>query len=208
MFQTGVYICIKLAGNVPVVFLIMSQGLCSTILGLIVLIFWEKSFHFFTFPDIIWQEFVCIFCICSVGYVSQWTLTRGGQLLIAGLASLMRATDIAWSFVYGAIFFKEYPNYLTLIGAVTMFSSVLMVSIEKVKNAGIKKIEQQISRQEEESRIIMSINNENSISVLNQNNNNNENDNNKNVFGIREDNKFGALDQEEEDYGDSDSQSV
>ena len=128
-FQAGVYICIKLAGNVPAVVLIFSQGTFSCILGTLVLIFWEKSIHFFD-ENSIWQDYICIICICCIGYISQYTLTRGGQLLIAGLASLMRATDIAWSFVWGILFFKQYPNYLTIIGAITMFSSVFMVSLK------------------------------------------------------------------------------
>eukprot|EP01084_Bolivina_argentea_P077650 140889_1 len=133
MFQAGVYICIKLAGNVPVVILIFSQGIFSCLLGVLVVIFWENSFHFFI--GNVWQEYVCIFCVCSIGYGAQYTLTRGGQLLISGLASLMRATDIAWSFVWGIIFFTQYPNVLTIIGAIIMFLSVSFVSWEKIKKA-------------------------------------------------------------------------
>eukprot|EP01084_Bolivina_argentea_P187124 322404_1 len=52
----------------------------------------------------------------------------------------MRATDIAWSFLWGILFFDQYPNYLTMIGGCTMFLSVLLVSIEKIKKAATKNI--------------------------------------------------------------------
>lgn len=143
LFQCGVYICIKLAVGAPAALLMVSQGMWSMNISALTTVCLGQRFHGFSGDD--WKEYVCILGICSVGYVSQWTLTRGGQLLIAGLASLMRATDIAWSFLWSVVFFNEVPNYLTCIGGVTMFGAVFMVSLEKVKKA-VRKITMSTSR--------------------------------------------------------------
>eukprot|EP01083_Nonionella_stella_P014476 40645_1 len=132
-FQCGIYICIKLAVGAPAVLLMLSQGICSWLLSVLILIVWEKEVHLF--KDNTWQEYVCVAGICCIGYASQWTLTRGGQLLIAALASLMRTTDIAWAFLWEMVFFSQIPDLLTILGAVAMFCSVFMVSMEKIKTA-------------------------------------------------------------------------
>ena len=135
-FKCGVYICIKLAGDIPAAILIMSQGISSFCFSGLILALWFQEFHFFS--GNLWQEYVCVFGVCSIGYFAQYTLTRGGQILIAGLASLMRATDIAWSFLWGWLFFQQMPNYLTFIGATLMFMSVLLITLEKIKKSSAK----------------------------------------------------------------------
>ena len=127
--------------GVPASLLMFSQGLFSVILGLGVSLCDPNNYKFHGFTGK-WEEYVCIIGVCCIGFVSQWTLTRGGQLLIAGLASLMRATDIAWAFLWGALFFSEIPNYLTVIGGVTMFASIFMVSLEKIKKLRQDKIDE------------------------------------------------------------------
>ena len=135
LFQCGVYICIKLAVGVPAVLLMFSQGLFSVILGLMVIIIDPKNYVFKGFNNCEWQQYICIISICFIGFISQWTLTRGGQLLIAGLASLMRATDIAWAFLWGALFFGQIPNFLTVIGGIIMFISIFIVSFDISSNS-------------------------------------------------------------------------
>ena len=126
-----------MAGKVPAIALIASQGFFSCLLGLTILgvtFYGDKSFKAYHGFGTDYLDYICIASICGIGYVAQWSLTRGGQLLIAGLASLMRSTDIAWSFLLGLICFHQKPNVYTIIGAVVMFFSILMVSLEKLKS--------------------------------------------------------------------------
>eukprot|EP01084_Bolivina_argentea_P261457 441843_1 len=129
--QSGVYICIKSAGTVQVVTLILSRGIMSLISGILLIIFYFKEIH----PMRHYDDVICISLICVIGYCAQYSLTKGGKLLIVGLSSLLRATDIGWCFLWEIIVFKTMPNYITIIGAVTMFLSVLLVSIEKVNKS-------------------------------------------------------------------------
>jgi len=130
LFQCCVYICIKLAYDTPASILILTQGICSCCLSGLALFVWFRSFHFFAGG--IWQEYVCVAGVCLVGYLAQYSLTRGCQILISGLASLLRTTDIGWAFVWGVLFFHQTPNYITIIGAILMFLSVVIITIDKM----------------------------------------------------------------------------
>eukprot|EP01084_Bolivina_argentea_P222859 377179_1 len=135
--QTITYICIKYAKTVSPTVLVLSQGICSCILALILLYTFKNAEWN---PITTWIEIVYILGLGSVGYIAQLTLTKGGQLLISGFASLLRTTDIVWSFIWQIIFWRLIPNVLTISGAVMMLCGISLISFEKIRAGKQKKI--------------------------------------------------------------------
>lgn len=67
--------------------------------------------------------------ICSL--ISQESLTYALKLETAGMISLLRTGDIVWSFIWQIAVFREYPHYLSIIGAILVAVSVLFLSLKE-----------------------------------------------------------------------------
>lgn len=63
--------------------------------------------------------------------ISQEALTRSLKLESAGLISLLRTSDIVWSFVWQIALFGIIPHYFSIIGACLVVLCVTFVSLRE-----------------------------------------------------------------------------
>ena len=135
-----VFVLIRLAKDVNVFFLIISHAVLSVVVcGVILIIFivcfdnlqtWNSE-GIFIQPKI--EIFLFFIILAIAGYGGQYTQNKGGQLSPAGISSLMRSSDIVWSYILQVVFFNTVPNGWTISGATIVMFAIFLVSYEKLK---------------------------------------------------------------------------
>lgn len=64
-------------------------------------------------------------------FSGQMLLTIAAQLEEAGLVAIARTVDVVFAFVWQIIFFNEIPNIFSIVGAVLVTSSVVLIGLRK-----------------------------------------------------------------------------
>ncbi|XP_050435629.1 solute carrier family 35 member G1 [Adelges cooleyi] len=67
--------------------------------------------------------------LCS--FAGQALLTLAAQLEEAGLVAIARSVDVVFAFAWQIIFFNEIPSLMSVIGAVLVTSSVVLIGLRK-----------------------------------------------------------------------------
>ena len=129
----SLFIFIKLAKGANVMFLVISHGLFCIIEGIIMMLLFQKFEvnGLFVNPSVV--SWCLMISIGFIGYIGQWTLNKSAQLIPAGISSLLRSSDMIWTYIWQIIFFDTMPNVFTVIGALSIFTGICMVSYEKFK---------------------------------------------------------------------------
>ena len=147
--MSGVFIFIRLAKKAPTTILIIVQGISCIIEGVIF------GFLLETFRGLYnWEDYVCLLSVGVIGYGAQWSLTKASQLLPAALASILRSTEILWTYTWQMILFRQYPSYLTVLGVVAILVGVLVVTLDKIKQKEAKQKVEAIMQAERNASII------------------------------------------------------
>eukprot|EP01084_Bolivina_argentea_P284962 488529_1 len=156
-----VYLTIKMAKKAPLFLLITSQGLCCIILSLILIygnVMDDNGFKGIDFNNT--NEMICIISLGFVGFIAQWTLTKGAQKLIAGVSSLLRSsTNMTVSFILEMFVFGTYPDFLTIVGAIVALFAVILVSMEKIRKAQKEEKRNVNGLKDQEASLVDAVNN-------------------------------------------------
>ena len=128
ILMSGVFIFIRLAKKAPPTILIISQGISCIIEGVILLFIFQHFYLLYTIYD-----YICLLSIGCIGYLAQWSLTKSSQILPAALSSILRSTEILWTYLSQIIFFNQLPSYLTIIGVIAILIAILTVTLEKIR---------------------------------------------------------------------------
>lgn len=82
-------------------------------------------------PDAVlpnWTELGLLLAIGIVTHIAQVTMTRGLHLEKAGRATAVSYLQIVFAFILGMLFFDEFPNGLSVAGAVLIVGSTLAIA--------------------------------------------------------------------------------
>ena len=135
VMQSLIYICIQFARKVPIYMLTMSQSIMGVITGLIVLLYTKDI----TEHDIKWInnwfDMAYLIILGCVGYVFLWLLTMSGRYISSGVIALLLNLSIVWGYIIQILVFNEKVTWITMIGAVCMFLSAAIVSLDKISDA-------------------------------------------------------------------------
>lgn len=74
------------------------------------------------------------FLVISLGVLSfsgQMFLTLAAQLEEAGLVAIARTVDVVFAFMWQIIFFGEIPNVFSILGAILVVTSVILIGLRK-----------------------------------------------------------------------------
>lgn len=72
-----------------------------------------------------------VVCLALFSFSGQILLTMSLQLEQAGPIAIARSADIVFAFIWQVLFFNEVPNKFSILGAVLVLSSVLLVGLRK-----------------------------------------------------------------------------
>ena len=70
--------------------------------------------------------------ICVFGSSAHFLMNYGGRIAPAGLSSILKSTDILWSYLIQIFVFKQIPSKLTIIGVLFIVISLIILAIHKV----------------------------------------------------------------------------
>ncbi len=70
--------------------------------------------------------------ICVFGSSAHFLMNYAGRIAPAGLASILKSTDILWSYVMQIVVFDQIPSKLTIIGVLFIVISLIMLAIHKI----------------------------------------------------------------------------
>ena len=131
-----VFVFIRFAHKAPTFSLIFSQGFFTVFEAIIGGLIFQKFIGLFS-----WKDYIGMCGIGFVSYCAQWTFNKSGQLIQANLSSIIRSTDIIWTYIWQIIFFKNNPDWITVLGAIFSIIGIMIVSYDKVndKSDTIKK---------------------------------------------------------------------
>jgi drug/metabolite transporter (DMT)-like permease len=99
----------------------------------------------FAVPDAVlpsWYELGLLLAIGVVTHIAQVTMTKGLHLEKAGRATAVSYLQIVFAFILGMLFFDEFPNALSVAGAVLIVGSTIAIarfgtkSDDSLKEAG------------------------------------------------------------------------
>ena len=76
-----------------------------------------------------WTDYLCLFGVGIVGYCAQISMTLSSKLLKPSTASIIRNTDLIFSFIWQIWLFHTIPNELTISGAILILISILVLSV-------------------------------------------------------------------------------
>uniref|UniRef100_A0A7S2R0F9 EamA domain-containing protein n=1 Tax=Eucampia antarctica TaxID=49252 RepID=A0A7S2R0F9_9STRA len=78
------------------------------------------------------QAWLYILGLCSFGSVAHFLMNYAGRIAPAGLASIVRSTDIVWSYVMQILIFHAIPSRMTIWGVALIILSLSLLAISKV----------------------------------------------------------------------------
>lgn len=85
----------------------------------------------FAIPDAVlpnWWELGLLLAIGIVTHIAQVTMTKGLHLEKAGRATAVSYLQIVFAFILGMLFFDEYPDMLSVAGAVAIVGSTIAIA--------------------------------------------------------------------------------
>lgn len=77
-----------------------------------------------------------IVCMCFFGIVGHFCMNYGGQYAPAGLSSIVRSSLILWGYTFEVLIFGHIPDAYTVVGALLILSSLVVVAWKKFKSSG------------------------------------------------------------------------
>eukprot|EP01084_Bolivina_argentea_P252823 424496_1 len=133
--QSMIYICIQFARKVPVYMLTLAQSIFGVITGVIVLLYTNQL----TSSDILWIDswfdIGYILLLGCVGYIFLWLITNSGKYITSGVIALLLNLSIVWGYIVQIVVFGDTITFITIIGAMCMFVSAAVVSVDKISDA-------------------------------------------------------------------------
>eukprot|EP01083_Nonionella_stella_P083641 231324_1 len=82
-----------------------------------------------------WYDPTLLFTLGFFGFAGQYLKTKSIQYIPAGVASLVRSTDVLFGMVLQRIFFKRVPNKLKCVGGLMVALPIMIVSYFKIQKA-------------------------------------------------------------------------
>lgn len=82
-----------------------------------------------------WYQPSLLFSLGFFGFAGQYLKTKSIQYIPAGVASLVRSTDVLFGYVLQMIFFHKSPDLITIIGAICVALPVIIISVGKIYKA-------------------------------------------------------------------------
>jgi drug/metabolite transporter (DMT)-like permease len=82
-------------------------------------------------PDAIiptWWELLVLLGIGIVTHIAQVTMTKSLHLEKAGRATAVSYLQVVFAFIWGMLFFNEYPTLLSVVGAVLIVASAVSIA--------------------------------------------------------------------------------
>lgn len=76
-------------------------------------------------------ERLLVIALGLFSFSGQMLLTIAAQLEEAGLVAIARTVDVVFAFMWQIIFFNEIPNIFSILGAVLVTSSVVLIGLRK-----------------------------------------------------------------------------
>ncbi len=83
-------------------------------------------------PDAIiptWWELLVLLGIGIVTHIAQVAMTKGLHLEPAGRATAVSYLQVVFAFIWGMVFFGEYPTALSIVGAVLIVGSTVAIAL-------------------------------------------------------------------------------
>lgn len=72
-----------------------------------------------------------IFGMCTIGSVAHFLLNYAGRMSPAGLASIVRSSDILFAYVGEVWVFGVVPTWTTILGVIFVLSSLIYIAVQK-----------------------------------------------------------------------------
>ncbi|KAI8147188.1 hypothetical protein BJV82DRAFT_598099 [Fennellomyces sp. T-0311] len=105
----------------------------TTTYAVISMILGGVYFHDFIQPANAKQYFVLgMTGVCA--FFGQCLINLGLQMAPTGPGTLMCTNEVVFAFLYGILIFHEYPDYLSIIGAITIMSTTIGLGLKKWKS--------------------------------------------------------------------------
>jgi len=133
LFAGAVFMILRLLGTtakMPWPNVTFVQGLCQMIFIPPTLYLTQQSFRL----NLSFNIFSLILIAGIVSSASQMCMTIGMQREKSALAGAMRMSDIVFSFLWQALFTNDTVNGFSVLGALLIMASILMVVLTKVKD--------------------------------------------------------------------------
>jgi drug/metabolite transporter (DMT)-like permease len=80
------------------------------------------------------QSWGFVLGIAAFGSVAHFLLNYAGRIAPAGLSSIVRSSQIVWSYAWEMIIFSQVPRISTIIGVACICTSLVLIAIEKVQD--------------------------------------------------------------------------
>lgn len=93
-----------------------------------------------------WYQPTLLFTLGFFGFSGQYLKTKAIQYIPAGIASLIRSTDVLFGYILQMIFFHKVPNKLTIVGAICVALPIILISWTKLQKSR-KKQQQEVLKQ-------------------------------------------------------------
>ncbi|KAK3881498.1 hypothetical protein Pcinc_014063 [Petrolisthes cinctipes] len=81
------------------------------------------------------KDRIILLAFGTFSFISVLCNTKALQIEEVGLVSITRTTDVVFSFIWQTVFFQEYPDLLTLVGALLVMSCVVLIGLYKWVNS-------------------------------------------------------------------------
>ena len=69
----------------------------------------------------------------SFYFIDSTAIYDSFRMALAGPGALMCTNEVVFAFIYGVLVFREYPDYQSIIGTITIMSTTLGLSWKKWK---------------------------------------------------------------------------
>ncbi|KAI8141581.1 hypothetical protein BJV82DRAFT_518116 [Fennellomyces sp. T-0311] len=82
-----------------------------------------------------WRQYGGLLMTGISAFVGQCLLSKGLQLAPAGPASVMRMNEVVLAFLFGIFIFQEYPDVLSVLGAIIILATTTALGSRKWRSA-------------------------------------------------------------------------
>merc|ERR1719183_705954 len=73
-----------------------------------------------------------IFGLCAFGTSAHFLMNYAARLSHAALSSIVRSSDIMWSYILEVVVFHELPSFTTWTGVFLIFCALILVTWDKL----------------------------------------------------------------------------
>jgi len=97
------------------------------------------------------QSWLYVLGLCVFGSVAHFLMNYAGRMAPAGLASIIRSTDIVYSYILQIVVFHTIPSPVTFIGVSLVIFSLVLLAISKIK---LKRQQKRLGNNEEQRYLL------------------------------------------------------